>query len=84
MTEVEALATRNGQGGQHSAHVVDDAGDVLGSTYDRTGLTAVLVYANGSISEVVRHLGPGVQLASRLGALMSTGPQGVAQPQRAA
>jgi hypothetical protein len=81
MTEVETLATRSGQ---NSAHVVDDAGDVLGSTYDRTGLTAVLVYANGSISEVVRRLGPGIQLASRLGALMPTGPQGVARPQRAA
>jgi hypothetical protein len=84
MTEVEALATQNGEGGQHPAHVVDDAGDVLGSTYHRAGLTAVLVYANGSISAVVRRLGPGVRLASRLGALTSTGPQGVAQPQRAA
>jgi hypothetical protein len=81
MTEVEALAT---QSGQHPAHVVDDTGDVLGSAYHPTGLTAVLAYADGSISTVVRHVGPGVRLASPLGALTSTGPPGMAQAQRAA
>jgi hypothetical protein len=80
MTEVKALAT---QSGQHPAHVVDDAGDVLGRVYHRAGLTAVLVYANGSISTVVDRLGPGVQLARRLGALASTGPLGVAQSRAA-
>jgi hypothetical protein len=71
MTEVAALAT---QSGQNPAHVVDDTGDVLGSAYQRTGLTAVLAYADGSISAVVHRLGPGVQLASKLGALTSTAP----------
>jgi hypothetical protein len=71
MTEVSALATGSGQ---RSAHVVEDAADVLGSAYRRAGLTAVLVYANGSISLVVRNLGPGVHLAGSLQALTSGGP----------
>jgi hypothetical protein len=83
MTEVRALAAGSGQ---HSAHVVEDAADVLGSAYRRAGLTAVLVDADGSISDVARDLGPGVQLAGRLRALTPGGPLGVSlgRPQQAA
>jgi hypothetical protein len=66
MPEVKALAAQNAK---DSAHVVDDAKDVLGSAYHRAGLTAVLVYADNSVSMIVRHVGPGVQLASSLKAL---------------
>jgi hypothetical protein len=75
MTEVKALATGSGK---DSAHVMYDASDVLGSAYHRTGLTAVLVYADGSVSKVQRNLGPGVQLGSSLRALASDGPPGLA------
>src|ERR1035438_7535200 len=76
MTEVKALATGSGK---DSAHVIYDASDVLGSAYHRTGLTAVLVYADGSVSKVQRTLGPGVQLGSSLRALASDGsPAGLA------
>jgi hypothetical protein len=79
MTEVTALATRNGQ---RTANVVDDVRDALGSAYHRTGLTVVMVYANGPVSAVRRNLGPGVQLASSLRALTLAGPTGLASPQR--
>jgi hypothetical protein len=75
MTEVKALATGSGK---DSAHVIYDAGDVLGSACHRTGLTAVLVYADGSVSKVLRNLGPGVHLSSSLRALASDGSPGLA------
>ena len=75
MPEVKALAAQNAR---DSAHVVDDAKDVLGSAYHRAGLTAVLVYGDSSISMIVRHVGPGVQLAGSLKALPYTVPQGLA------
>lgn len=75
MTEVNTLATGNGK---DAAHVIYDAGDALGSAYHRTGLTAVLVYADGSVSKVLRNLGPGVQLSSSLRALPSDGSPGLA------
>jgi hypothetical protein len=81
MTEVAALAAG---GGQHSAHVVDDAADVLGSAYHRSGLTAVLVHADGSVSAVIRRLGPGVQLTASLRALTSSGTHGTARPRQTA
>jgi hypothetical protein len=74
MTEVKALTGS----GKDSGHVIYDAGDVLGSAYHRTGLTAVLVYADGSVSKVLRNLGPGVQLSSSLRALASDGSPGLA------
>jgi hypothetical protein len=73
MAEVMSLAA---QTSKDSVHVVDDASDVLGSAYHRAGLTVVLVYADGSVSEVRRNLGPGVQLTSSLRVLASHGPQG--------
>jgi hypothetical protein len=75
ITEVKALAAGSGE---DSAHVIYDAGDVLGSAYHRTGLTAVLVYADGSVSKVLRNLGPGVHLGSSLRALPSDGSPGLA------
>jgi hypothetical protein len=75
ITEVKALAAGSGE---DSAHVIYDAGDVLGSAYHRTGLTAVLVDADGSVSKVLRNLGPGVQLGSSLRALPSDGSPGLA------
>ncbi len=80
MPEVKALAAQNTK---DSAHVVEDAKDVLGSAYRRAGLTAVLVYADNSISMIVRHVGPGVQLASSLKALPYGMPQGLAGAQPA-
>ena len=74
ITEVKALAAGSGK---DSSHVIYDAGDVLGSAYRRTGLTAVLVYADGSVSRVLRNLGPGVQLSSSLRALPSDGSPGL-------
>jgi hypothetical protein len=80
MPEVKALAAQNTK---DSAHVVDDAKDMLGSAYRRAGLTAVLVYADSSIAGVVRHVGPGVQLASSLKALPHDVPQGLGSAQPA-
>jgi hypothetical protein len=80
MTEVTALAT---QAGKNYAHVVYDARDVLGTAYHRTGLTAVLVDADDSVSGVLHNLGPGVQLASSLRAVASSAAQDVTPSGRA-
>jgi hypothetical protein len=74
MTEVTGLAS---QTSTVSAHVIYDASDVLGSAYHRAGLTAVLVSAGGVVSAVRRNLRPGVELASSIRALASSGPPGV-------
>lgn len=79
MTEVKALATQNGT---EPAYVVDDASDALGSAYHRTGLTAVLVYADGSVSAVRRDLAPGVRLTSSLQVLASNGSASTTPSQR--
>ena len=51
------------QAGQPTGLVADDVHNVLGSTYQGTGLTAVLVGAHGAVS-LARELTPALQLAS--------------------
>jgi hypothetical protein len=81
MTEVRMLAAGSGP---RPAHVIDDTADILGPAYHRTGLTAVLVYADGAVSAVVRDLQPGVELAASLQALTSGGPLGPVHPRQTA
>ena len=53
MQQVFQLAT---QAGQSSARVAEDAGDVLGTTYRHSGVTAILVRSDGIVVSVVSSL----------------------------
>jgi hypothetical protein len=50
------------QAGQHPAQVAVDVRNVLGTTYKPSGLTAILVYANGTVAGVEPGLRPGLAL----------------------
>ncbi len=65
MPTVRRLAGEAGQ-----VQVARDPQDRLGSTYQRAGLTAVLVNAAGSV-QLARHLGSSLQLTSELKTLSS-------------
>jgi hypothetical protein len=60
-------------------HVVNDPRDAMG-TYLPHGLTAVLVYEDGSVRSIERSLGPSLQLGSSLRALKGASPQGLDDP----
>jgi len=61
-------------------HVVTDTRDVMGSTYGLAGLTAVLVYKDGSVRSIQQNLAPGLQLEDSLRALTGASPQGLDDP----
>lgn len=48
--------------GRRSARVADDVHNVLGATYRHSGLTAILVHADGSVGRVAPGLRPGLWL----------------------
>lgn len=50
------------QAGQHPAQVAMDVRNVLGTTYKPSGLTAILVHANGAVAGVEPGLRPGLAL----------------------
>ena len=50
------------QAGQHPAQVAVDVRNVLGATYKPSGLTAILVHANGIVAGVKPDLRPGLAL----------------------
>ena len=60
-------------------HVINDPRHAMGS-YLPQGLTAVLVYGDGSVRGIERSLGPSVQLESGLRALRGASPQGLDDP----
>jgi hypothetical protein len=60
--------------------VLYDSRDTLGGTYKRTGLTAVLVFPDGSVSKVEPALGPTVQLEPEMAALRGSTPVGLVSP----
>ena len=53
MQQVFQLAT---QSGQSSARVAEDVGNVLGTTYGHSGMTAILVRPDGTVASVVSSL----------------------------
>ena len=59
MPQVFQLAA---QAGQSSARVAEDISDVLGATYKRSGLTAILVLPDGTVTSVV----PGLEQPAHL------------------
>jgi hypothetical protein len=61
MGQLKGLAT---QAGQHPAQLAEDVHNVLGTTYQPTGLTAILVHANGTVARVAPRLRPGLALKS--------------------
>jgi hypothetical protein len=53
------------QAGQHPARVATDARNVLGATYKPSGLTAILVRADGAVAGVEAALRPGLALTNK-------------------
>jgi len=71
LPQVRRLAAR---AGQPAAKVVADRRAVLATAYRPRGLTAVLVYADGSVSRVLRHLGPASRLTDQFRSLAPAAP----------
>lgn len=68
------------QSGLSAGHVVTDTLDAMGQTYGPAGLTAVLVYKDGSVRSIQQNLGPAFQLEDSLRALNGASPQGLDSP----
>jgi hypothetical protein len=80
VAQARRLARRSGLSADH---VVHDSRDVMGETYRSArpaGLTAVLVYRDGSVRSIQHNLGPAFQLESSLRALKEASPQGLDTP----
>ncbi|HUY47706.1 MAG TPA: hypothetical protein VMV92_18560 [Streptosporangiaceae bacterium] len=77
LSQATALARRSKAS---TVHVVSDARGTLAGTYRPTGLTAVLVFADGSVSNIMKNLGPTAHLESSLRALAGISPQGLDRP----
>jgi hypothetical protein len=75
--QARTLARRSGLSGDH---VVTDSRDVMGSTYQTAGLTAVLVDKDGAVRSIRRDLGPAAQLQNSLRALAKPTPEGLDEP----
>jgi hypothetical protein len=75
--QARTLARRSGLSGDH---VVTDSRDVMGSTYQTAGLTAVLVDKDGAVRSIRRDLGPAAQLQTSLRALAKPTPEGLDEP----
>jgi hypothetical protein len=77
VTRARSLARQSQLSGDH---VVTDPRDTLGATYQRFGLTAVLVGRDGSVRDIQQNLGPALQLQDSLRALTGASPQGLDDP----
>jgi hypothetical protein len=64
------------QAGQRAALLADDVHNVLGRTYQHSGLTAILVHEDGSVSKVAAGLRPGLWLTPAFLQLSSASPAG--------
>jgi hypothetical protein len=51
--------------GRRTAQVAEDVRNVLARTYQHSGLTAILVHADGSVAQVEPSLRPGLQLTTQ-------------------
>jgi hypothetical protein len=71
LPQVRGLAAR---AGQPAAKVVADRRAVLATAYRQRGLTAVLVHADGSVSRVLRRLGPASRLTDQFRSLAPAAP----------
>jgi len=71
LPSVRRLAAR---AGQPAAKVLADPRAVLATAYRPRGLTAVLAHADGSVSQVLRRLGPATRLAGQLRSLAPAAP----------
>jgi hypothetical protein len=61
------------QAGQKSAQVADDSSDVLGTTYGRSGVTAILVRSDGIVASVVSSLAQPARLKQAEAGLQQIG-----------
>jgi hypothetical protein len=77
VVQARALARRSGLGADR---VVTDTDDAMGGTYQPVGLTAVLVYKDGSVGSITPDLGAGFQLEGSMRALKGASPQGLDDP----
>ena len=68
------------RGGLSGDRVVIDSRDVMGSTYQAAGLTAVLVDKDGAVRSIRRDLGPAVRLEGSMRALAKSTPEGLDDP----
>ncbi len=77
VVQARTLARRSGLGADR---VVTDPNDAMGGTYQPVGLTAVLVYKDGSAGSITPDLGPGFQLEGSIRTLRGASPQGLDDP----
>jgi hypothetical protein len=75
--QARTLARRSGLSDDH---VITDSRDVMGSTYQTAGLTAVLVDKDGAVRSIRQDLGPAAQLQNSLRALAKPTPEGLDEP----
>jgi hypothetical protein len=82
--QARALARRvNGNGGTgKSAHLLTDDAGALASAYRPSGLTAILVFPNGSVSHIYRAPGPTSQLATEIHELGTASAASLVRPGR--
>jgi hypothetical protein len=77
VVQARALAR---QAGLYADRVVTDTDDVMGGTYQPVGLTAVLVYKDGSVGSITPDRGAGFQLKDSMRRLRGASPQGLDDP----
>jgi hypothetical protein len=68
---------------KNTAHLLTDQRSSLASAYHPRGLTAVLVYRDGSVSGIYRTVQPMTQLGPQIQELSASGPVGLDRPGRA-
>ena len=70
LKQVTSIAARAGGG---NVQVIDDAHNILSTSYDPVGLTAILVHNDSAVRSVQRKLIPGFKLKAELGRLAQPG-----------
>lgn len=71
--EMKQLASLAARVGRADVQVIDDAKNVLGTTYHTVGLTAILVHSDNAVTAVERDLMPGLNLQAKLMQLATPG-----------
>jgi hypothetical protein len=82
LSQARALArlAKGNKSTRKSAHLLTDQHGALASAYRPSGLTAVLVFPDGSVSHIHRSLGPAAKLGTEIQELGSTSPVGLDPP----
>jgi hypothetical protein len=79
--QAQALAQGLGQGNRStSAHLLSDPDGALARAFQPRGLTAVLVYPDGSVNDIYRAPAPTAQLGTEIQELASGRPVGLDRP----